>query len=61
MNRDIIIRIKAIMIILSNWLMLSLATVFDLLKMEKVVKKIIKQANTNIDYLESMVRGEKNE
>lgn len=58
MNRDTIIRIKAIMIILSNWLMLSLAMFFDLLKMEKVVKKIIKQANTNINYIESMVRGE---
>ena len=58
MNRATIIRIKAIMIILSNWLMLSLATVFDLLKMEKVVKRIIKQANKNIDYIESMVRGE---
>ena len=58
MNRDTIIRIKAIMIILSNWVMLSLATVFDLLKMKKVVKKIIKQANINIDYIESMVRGE---
>ena len=58
MNRCTIIRIKAIMIILSNWLMLSLATVFDLLKMENVVKRIIKQANTNIDYIESMVRGE---
>ena len=58
MNRDTIIRIKAIMIILSNWLMLSLATVFDLLKMEKVVKRIIKQANRNIDYIESIVRGE---
>ena len=58
MNRDTIIRIKAIMIILSNWFMLSLAMVFDLLKMEKVVKKIIKQANANIDFIESMVRGE---
>ena len=58
MNRDTIIRIKAIMIILSNWLMLSLAMFFDLLKMEKVVKKIIKQANVNINYIESMVRGE---
>ena len=58
MNRDTIIRIKAIMIILSNWVMLSLAMFFDLLKMEKVVKRIIKQANTNIDYIESMVRGE---
>lgn len=58
MNRDTIIRIKAIIIILSNWVMLSLAMVFDLLKMEKVVKKIIKQANVNIDYIESMVRGE---
>ena len=58
MNRDTIIRIKAIMIILSNWLMLSLAMVFDLLKMEKVVKKIIKQANANINFIESMVRGE---
>ena len=50
--------IKAIMIILSNWFMLSLAMFFDLLKMEKVVKKIIKQANVNINYIESMVRGE---
>lgn len=58
MNRDTKIRIKAIMIILSNWLMLSLAMVFDSLKMEKLVKKIIKQANTNIDFIESMVRGE---
>ena len=58
MNRYTTIRIKAIMIILSNWLMLSLATVFDLLKMEKVVKRIIKQANANINYIESMVRGE---
>ena len=58
MNRDTIIRIKAIMIILSNWLMLSLAMFFDLLKMKKVVKKIIKQANSNINYIESMVRGE---
>ena len=58
MSRDTKIRIKAIIIILANDLMLSIAMVFDLLKMEKVVKKIIKQANTNIDYLESMVRGE---
>ena len=58
MNRDTIIRIKAIMIILSNWVMLSLAMFFDLLKMKKVVKKIIKQANVNINYIESMVRGE---
>lgn len=58
MNRDTKIRIKAIIIILSNWIMLSLAMAFDLLKMEKVVKKIIKQANTNINYIESMVRGE---
>ena len=58
MNRDTKIRIKAIIIILSNWLMLSLAMAFDLLKMEKVVKKIIKQANANINYIESMVRGE---
>lgn len=58
MNRDTKIRIKAIIIILSNWFMLSLAMVFDLLKMEKVVKKIIKQANANINYIESMVRGE---
>ena len=58
MSRDTKIRIKAIIIILANDLMLSIAMVFDLLKMKKVVKKIIKQANTNIDYLESMVRGE---
>lgn len=58
MNRDTKIRIKAIIIILSNWLMLSLAMAFDMLKMKKVVKKIIKQANQNIDYIESMVRGE---
>ena len=55
------LKVRIVLILIANMVMLSLADLFALLKMRKPVMIILKQANINMKYIESEIGGNNNE
>lgn len=50
-------KIKLIMLTISNIFMLNVASLFGVLGMKNIVKAIVNQAIKNTDFIESMIGG----
>ena len=54
-------KVKLMLLAISNIFMLNIASLFGVLGMESIVKIIVNQAIRNTNYIESIVGGEGNE
>ena len=55
-------KIKLIVILISNMFMLHLVIpLFKLLRLNNLIPILVKQANTNIEYVTNQIGGNKNE
>ena len=53
-------KLKLIVILLSNMFMINLVIpLFKVLRLNNLIRILVKQANTNIDYVENQIGGNK--
>ena len=52
---------KLILILISNMFMLHLIPLFKVLRLNELIRILVKQASTNIKFVESQIGGNNNE